>query len=32
MEGTTLCSAQGGIVQYTFIATASTFAMVFITR
>mmetsp|Transcript_34278 Transcript_34278/g.47090 ORF Transcript_34278/g.47090 Transcript_34278/m.47090 type:complete len:711 (+) Transcript_34278:39-2171(+) len=27
-----LCTAQAGIVQYTFIATAATFAMVYVTR
>lgn len=30
--GDSLCTAQAGIVQYTFIATASTFAMMYIDR
>jgi len=30
--GDSLCTAQAGIVQYTFIATAATFAMMYIDR
>ena len=30
--GDSLCTAQAGIIQYTFIATAATFAMMYIVR